>query len=119
MTLHLMLVICSGSQIQHEEKPHLFAHRLILEKVYKTKTFWTREVITGLEPDSCGFLSCLQHLLSSELCDRGRILPSLNLNFLFKVEIVMILITSWGLRKSEKFMKVRIQEIHCAKHSAW
>ena len=84
MTLHLMLVICSGSQIQHEEKPHLFAHRLLLEKVYKTKTFWTRDVITGLEPDSCGFLSCLQHLLSSELCDRGRILPSLNLSFLFE-----------------------------------
>lgn len=39
MTLHLMLVICSGSQIRHEEKPHLFAHRLILEKVCKAKMF--------------------------------------------------------------------------------
>lgn len=39
MTFHLKLVVCSGSQILHEEKPHLFAHRLILEKVCKTKMF--------------------------------------------------------------------------------
>lgn len=39
MILHLMLVICSGSQIQHEEKPHLFAHRLIWKRSIKQRHF--------------------------------------------------------------------------------